>query len=170
MKNRKMPMPEGWEGYTIPSDENPLMSVITQLRDVFATLGLSGMTDILDNVINPDKDVDIDAVTDEIRRWNSLKEWEDLGYPEENKKTGFIELFDTVVSTWDIHNIVRTEDYDYKAKRMSYKIVLNSQVPESARSRLIDYELCSFDTKEERDVQYRFIKNKLRIFTGINIK
>jgi len=146
------------------------MKTIKQVREVFDIIGLSGMTDLMDVLIeNPEED---ELVADEIEQFIlgfNQSTLEDTLIGVENAKSTMIQLFNISVSRFDIHNIALEQIYDNKQNAVVYCIILNHNIPETARTRLTDYVLARYLCKEERETAWRSLKNKLRFF-GIVIR
>jgi hypothetical protein len=147
-----------------------MVKTIKQVREVFDIIGLSGMTDLMDGIIeDPEED---ELIAEEIEEWIKNFKQDDLEATLigiENPKSTMIQLFNISVSRWDIHNIALGEEYDIKKHTVVYTIILNHKIPETARTRLTDYALARFLSIQERDEAYRSLKNKLRFF-GISIR
>ena len=147
------------------------LKVSQQLKLVFLNLGLSGFQDFMDMIIEDPNGANYDVIIGDMLAWNEnfvediLEETE---LPVVSPRFHMVQLFDTILSSYDIKNIMCRERYCMKKECIVYTIVLNVDTVEGFKVNLADHELACFNKKEERDQEYRKLKNKLR-FVGLKI-
>ena len=144
-----------------------MLPVFDKTKQILESIGLFGLAEIMDDAYNGGN---YEKIVDEMQRWlelHSATEMEEAGIPQEGKKMA--QLFNLAIPVHDIHNIECGQEYDVKSNGMIYTIILNSQIPESARTKLVDYTLAVFQDKKERDRQYRYLKDKVRLLSGLKI-
>ena len=152
--------------------------LFTQIQNIFQIIGFSGLADLMQDCIDESDpqtklcDMGFNDICDEMEQWcqDFTDDFlENTGIPQEDRRNRMIELWDIVVKASDIKNISKCSSYSYHSHENEYTIILNANVPDTARATISDKILFSSPDEKERDKEYRILKDKLRL-TGIVIK
>lgn len=127
-----------------------------KLADAYDKLGSVYLKELLESFLN--EEIDDNALNEEIDDW-AVRFSEELG-EKETKTPSLIEISNRVFYINSIFHFEKVERYSYSKNKMEYGIMINKS--EDSKT-TYQNTLLLFTSQEERDKEYKFLKEKLSI-------
>lgn len=126
-----------------------------KLADAYDKLGSVYLKELLENFLT--EDITEDALNEEIDDWAVRFSGEIEG---ETKTPSLVEISNKVFYINSIFHFEKVEKYSYSKNKMEYGIMINRS--EDSKT-TYQNTLLLFTSQEERDREYKFLKEKLSI-------
>lgn len=126
-----------------------------KLADAYDKLGSVYLKELLENFLT--EDITEDALNEEIDDW-AVRFSEEI--EKETKTPSLVEISNKVFYINSIFHFEKVERYSYSKNKMEYGIMINRS--EDSKT-TYQNTLLLFTSQEERDKEYKFLKEKLSI-------
>lgn len=126
-----------------------------KLADAYDKLGSVYLKELLENFLT--EDITEDALNEEIDDW-AVRFSEEI--EKETKTPSLVEISNKVFYINSIFHFEKVERYSYSKNKMEYGIMINKS--EDSKT-TYQNTLLLFTSQEERDKEYKFLKEKLSI-------